>query len=65
MQMSFANQLIAAIRIHSEHGSMERRVYGVDDETEREVARAALTSMGVSIGKPTREQKAYAKSWKV
>jgi adenosylhomocysteinase len=65
MQMSFANQLMAALRIHSEHGSMERKVYGVDEETEWEIARAALTSMGVSIGKPTKEQKAYAKSWKL
>jgi len=65
MQMSFANQLMAAIRIHSEHGSMGRMVYGVDEETEREIARAALTSMGVSIGEPTKEQKAYAKSWKL
>jgi len=65
MQMSFANQLMAAIRIHSGHGSMERKVYGVDEETEREIAQAALTSMGVSIGKPTREQRAYAKTWKL
>jgi adenosylhomocysteinase len=65
MQMSFANQLMAAIRIHKEHGGMERRVYGVTEETEQEIARAALKSMGISIGTPTREQKAYARSWKV
>jgi adenosylhomocysteinase len=65
MQMSFANQLMAAVRIRAEHGSMERKVYGVDEETEREIARAALTSMGVSIGAPTKEQRAYAKSWKI
>jgi len=65
MQMSFANQLMAAIRIRAEHDSMERKVYGVEEETEREIARAALTSMGVSIGAPTKEQKAYAKSWKI
>lgn len=65
MQMSFANQLMAAIRIHKEHGKMERRVYGVTEETEQEIARAALKSMGISIGTPTKEQKAYAKSWKV
>ncbi len=65
MQMSFANQLMAAIRIHQEHGKMERRVYGVTEETEREIARAALKSLGITIGTATREQKAYAKSWKV
>jgi adenosylhomocysteinase len=65
MQMSFANQLMAAIRIHKEHGKMERRVYGVTEETEQEIARAALKSMGIFIGTPTKEQRAYAKSWKV
>jgi adenosylhomocysteinase len=65
MQMSFANQMLAAIRIHRDHGSMEKRVYGVPPQLEDEVARAALKSMGVSIGLPTREQKEYAKSWKL
>ena len=65
MQMSFANQLMAAIRIHFDHSTMEPRIYGVTEETEREVATAALTSMGISIGSPTKEQKSYAKSWKL
>ncbi|MDG6964017.1 MAG: adenosylhomocysteinase [Nitrososphaerota archaeon] len=65
MQMSFANQMMAAIRIHSDHGKMERKVYGVPSELEDEVARAALKSMGISIGKQTTEQKAYAKSWNI
>jgi adenosylhomocysteinase len=65
MQMSFANQMLAANRIHSDHGKMGKRVYGVPPRLEDEVARAALKSMGVSIGAPTREQKGYAKSWKL
>ena len=65
MQMSFANQMMAAIRIHRHHGEMERRVYGVPPELEDEVARAALRSMGVSIGAPTKEQREYAKRWKL
>ena len=65
MQMSFANQMMAAIRIHDEHGSMEKKVYGVPSELEDEVARAALKSMGISIGSATSEQKEYAKSWKI
>jgi len=64
MQMSFANQMLAAVRIHREHSSMERMVYGVPPELEDEVARAALKAMGVSIGAATREQRDYAKSWK-
>lgn len=65
MQMSFANQMLAAIRIHSDHGEMKRRVYGVPAELEDEVARAALKSMGISIGVQTKEQREYAKSWKI
>ena len=65
MQMSFANQMMAAIRIHREHRSMEKKVYGVPRELEDEVARAALKAMGVSIGSPTKEQREYAKSWKI
>ncbi len=65
MQMSFANQMMAAIRIRENRGKMEKKVYGVPPELEDEVARAALRSMGVSIGAPTKEQREYAKSWKV
>jgi adenosylhomocysteinase len=65
MQMSFANQMLAAIRIHKDHSKMEKKVYGVPAEIEDEVARAALDSMGVSIGVQTKEQRDYAKSWKV
>ncbi len=65
MQMSFANQLLAAIRVRKEHKRMEKRVYGVPAEVEDEVARAALRSMGISIGAETEAQKEYAKSWKL
>ncbi len=65
MQMSFANQMLAAIRIHKDHGKMQKKVYGVPPELEDEVARAALKSMGVSIGSATKEQKEYSKSWKI
>ena len=65
MQMSFANQMLAAIRMKKEHARMEKKVYGVPAAIEDEVARAALRSMGISIGTATAEQRAYAKSWKI
>ncbi len=65
MQMSFANQMLAAIRIHDGHGKMQKKVYGVPPELEDEVARAALRALGVTIGAATSEQKEYAKSWKI
>jgi len=65
MQMSFADQFLAAIKLHADHGSMENKVYGISREMDEEVARAALRSMGISIGSPTKEQLEYGKSWKV
>ena len=65
MQMSFANQFMAAIDLHKNHMKMEPKVYGVSVETENEVARAALKSMGITIGTQTEEQKEYAKSWEL
>lgn len=64
MQMSFANQFLATIRIRNDHKSLKPGVYGVSLEAEEEVARAALMSMGIEIGRQTSEQKKYAKSWK-
>jgi len=65
MQMSFANQFMAAVKIHNEHDRMKTKVYGVSPEIEDEVARAALKSMGVSIGTQTEEQRKYGKSWEI
>lgn len=65
MQMSFANQFLAAVKIHREHRTLKKKVYGVSPEIEDEVARAALESMGVSIGKETEEQKRYSKAWEI
>ena len=65
MQMSFANQFMAAIRLRKHHRDMKPQVYDVPIETENEVARAALKSMGITIGRQTAEQKKYARSWEV
>jgi S-adenosylhomocysteine hydrolase len=56
---------MASIDLHRNHGTMEPKVYGVSVETENEVARAALKSMGITIGTETEEQKEYAKSWQL
>jgi len=65
MQMSFANQFLAAIYIHRDHPKLPKKVSGVPAKLEDEVARAALKSLGISIGRATREQLEYAKSWAV
>ena len=63
MQMSFANQFMAAMYIRKNHAKMEKTVIAVPEEIDREVARAALDSLGISIGEATKEQLDYAKSW--
>ena len=47
MQMSFANQLMAAIRIRKVHQRLLNRVYDVDRETEDEIAQVTLASLGI------------------
>jgi adenosylhomocysteinase len=63
MDMSFANQALAAEFMVSQHASLERRVYAVPEEIDREIARLKLASMGVSIDTPTPEQLRYMSSW--
>jgi adenosylhomocysteinase len=63
MQMSFANQFMAALYVRKNHAKMEWKVIAVPEEIDREVARAALDSLGITIGEATKEQLDYAKSW--
>ncbi len=51
MQMSFANQFMAALYIRKNHAKMEKKVMSVPVEIDREVARAALDSLGITIGR--------------
>ncbi|HEY2797659.1 MAG TPA: adenosylhomocysteinase [Thermoanaerobaculia bacterium] len=63
MDMSFANQALAAEFMVRNHATLEKRVYGVPDEIDREIARLKLASMGVTIDTPTPEQQKYMTSW--
>ena len=65
MQMSFANQFMSALYVKRNRGKLETKVLDVPPENENEVALATLASVGVSIGRPTREQLKYAESWKL
>jgi len=65
MQMSFANQFMAALYIRKNHSKLERKVIAVPPEIDGEVARAALDSLGISIGEATKEQLEYSKSWAI
>ncbi len=63
MDMSFANQALAAEYMVKNHASLENRVYAVPEEIDREIARLKLAAMGTSIDRPTPEQERYMSSW--
>jgi adenosylhomocysteinase len=63
MQMSFANQFMSALYVKTNHDKLENRVLDVPPENENEVAFATLDSLGISIGRATKEQLRYAESW--
>jgi adenosylhomocysteinase len=63
MDMSFANQALAAEHVARNHESLENQVYSVPDEIDREVARLKLISLGIHIDEMTSEQARYVTSW--
>ncbi len=63
MDMSFANQALAAQYLVNNKGKLKAGVYTIPDEMDREIARLKLETMGVSIDKLTPEQKKYLESW--
>ena len=63
MDMSFANQALAAEFMVRNHATLGKKVYVVPEEIDREIARLKLASMGVTIDTPTPEQQKYMTSW--
>jgi adenosylhomocysteinase len=63
MDMSFANQALGAVYVHQNHNTLEKKVYTMPVEIDREVARLKLASMGIAIDVLTPEQEKYLKSW--
>ncbi len=63
MDMSFANQALSVEHVIEKAGTLERKVYGVPEEIDREIARLKLATMGIDIDTLTDEQAAYLASW--
>jgi adenosylhomocysteinase len=63
MDMSFANQALAAEHVVRDHTYLEKRVYPVPEEIDREIARLKLASRGVEIDQLTEVQEKYLASW--
>jgi adenosylhomocysteinase len=63
MDMSFANQALATEYLVKHHRTLEKRVYPVPSEIDREIARMKLQSMGFQIDRLTKDQEHYLSSW--
>jgi len=63
MDMSFANQALSAEYMVKNHASLEKRVYPVPEELDKQVARMKLEAMAVKIDRLTLEQEHYLASW--
>ncbi len=63
MDMSFANQALGAEYMLKNADKLQKRVYNVPEEIDREIARLKLQSMGVQIDTLTEEQVKYLNSW--
>ncbi len=63
MDMSFANQALSAEYMVKNAANLQKKVYGVPEEIDREIARLKLAAMHVDIDTLTAEQTAYLNSW--
>jgi adenosylhomocysteinase len=63
MDMSFANQALAAEFIVKNHGKLENKVYSVPEEIDQHIASLKLKAMGIDIDELTPEQVEYLASW--
>ena len=63
MDMSFANQALAAEYFVKNKGKLENKIYTLPKELDVQVARLKLESMGISIDTLTKEQAKYLSSW--
>jgi adenosylhomocysteinase len=63
MDMSFANQALAAEWIALNHAKLGNEVYELPPEVDEEIARLKLHAMGIQIDYLTEAQKTYLTSW--
>jgi adenosylhomocysteinase len=63
MDMSFANQALSAEHLARHASELERKVYVVPEEIDKEIAKLKLETMGIAIDQLTAEQEKYLSSW--
>jgi adenosylhomocysteinase len=65
MDMSFANQSLAAEHVVRNAGELEKRVEPVPTDIDAEIARLKLQALGVQLDELTPEQREYLDSWEI
>jgi len=63
MDMSFANQALSAEYMVKNASRLEKKVYTVPEDIDKEIARLKLASMGIKVDVLTAEQVKYLGSW--
>ena len=63
MDMSFANQALAAEYIMKQRGRLENKMYLIPEDLDKMIASLKLQAMGIKIDKETAEQKKYLSMW--
>jgi adenosylhomocysteinase len=66
MDMSFANQAFSVeyiIALKNGGKSLEKKVYAVPEDIDKNIAKLKLASMGIEIDKLTKQQEEYLSSW--
>ena len=61
--MSFANQALSAEYIVENAASLEKKVYDVPVDIDKEIARLKLETMGIDIDHLSPAQEKYLASW--
>jgi len=65
MDMSFANQALCSEYMWKNGKKLQKKVYSVPDEIDKNVALLKLQAFGIKIDKLTAEQKKYLGSWEM
>ncbi len=63
MDMSFANQALSVKYLKENASRLEKKVYSVPEDIDREIAFLKLQSLGLEIEELTPRQKEYLSSW--
>lgn len=65
MDMSFANQALAAEYLAKEGANLENKVYKVPEDIDKEIAALKLSAMNVTLDTLTPAQEKYLDSWEI